>query len=195
MTKKDKTQKSNDTNEINELEEKEPTKDVNDSTAEENAEKIDKSNSDEIIRLQQDVENMAGCWKRALADYQNLKKESEAKMMNIGQYSRLKLFGEILPIIDHLTLACDKIPDDRISDDWAVGLKNIQKQFQDLIKGNNIEKMNAVGEPFDPMFHEAVGYEQDANKSDGVILKEVRAGYRVNGEVLFPALVIVNKNN
>lgn len=136
-------------------------------------------------------EAMSG-WKRAMADYQNLKREMNEKTSDLVQYGNAKLFSELLPIFQALDQMYEHIPSEVQTQDWAQGLFQIRKQCEDFLTSQKVSKIETVGKVFDPNIHEAVGQDEDAKKGDHEIVKEVRAGFLLNGRVIMPAMVIIN---
>ena len=133
----------------------------------------------EIIKKQ--AEEYLNGWKRAKADYLNLKKEMEAQNKEIKEWLS-KIF--LLPLLDIM----DSFDRAGILD---AGIEGIKKQFEDFLKANGVEEMKVVGEKFDPLKHEAI--ESVDGGESGRIIEEVRRGYLVNGEVFRPAKVKVYK--
>ena len=70
----------------------------------------------------------------------------------------------------------------------------INKQFINILEKNGLEKINCVGEQFDPNFHEAIMRVEDADKEDGTIADELQKGYMVQGKVISPSMVKVVGN-
>jgi molecular chaperone GrpE (heat shock protein) len=63
----------------------------------------------------------------------------------------------------------------------------------DILKSHNIEQIKAAGEKFDPALHEAMTQQTDAEQEDNVVLEEFQTGYTLNGRVIRPSKVVVNK--
>jgi molecular chaperone GrpE len=78
-------------------------------------------------------------------------------------------------------------------DKWAEGISNIKKQFEDLFKSLGIEEIKAVGEKFNPEFHEAVSRQKKEGVEADIVLEEVSGGYLMNGKTIIPAKVIVSE--
>ena len=134
-------------------------------------------------------EYLAG-WKRAKADLINFQKEQEKKQKDIIEFASASFILEILPIYESLKQAL--LHTDKGSEDLATGIRQIKKQFDDLLKRLGIEEIKTIGEKFNPDFHEAVGKRKEEDKEEGIILEEVKTGFLINGKVLEPAKVIVN---
>mgnify|MGYP001591945951 CR=1 FL=1 len=138
-----------------------------------------------IESIKKQAEEYLNGWKRAKADYLNLKKEMEAQDKEIKEWLS-KIF--LLPILDIMD-SFDR------AGTLDAGIAGIKKQFDDFLKVQGVEAIKAVGERFNPLMHEAVesvDLPAEGDKS-GRIIEEVRRGYLINGEVLRPAKVRVYK--
>lgn len=137
-------------------------------------------------------------WKRALADYQNLQKEVAKERAEMGAYAVLRVVEQFLPAIDHLRAALNSKPQDpnpKQIQNWMLGIEMIQKQFEETLRDLGLTPIKTVGEKFDPLRHEAVGEEKSdvSGQMSDVVVREVQAGYEINGRVVRPAKVITAK--
>lgn len=147
------------------------------------------NNTEEIEKLQAQCEEYLNGWKRAKADYANLKKESEDRQRIFLDVAKAGLIMEILPIYDNLKKALIALPAENNA--WAEGIRAIKKQFEDFLKQNGIEEIKTVGENFNPEFHEAVSREQKEGVEPDMIISELSSGYLMKGKVLVAAKVVV----
>ncbi|MFA5021528.1 MAG: nucleotide exchange factor GrpE [Patescibacteria group bacterium] len=147
----------------------------------------------ELILAQKKAEEHLDGWRRAKADYLNLKKESESRQGELIQFANAALIAQLLPIFDHFKLACQHVPKDDAKKDWVVGFFHIKKQFEDFLKNLGIEEIKTVGEKFNPEFHEAVVHEKMQGFEADEIFEEVKSGYLLYGKVVNPAKVKVAK--
>jgi len=133
-------------------------------------------------------------WKRAQADYQNLQKEFGKKKKEYVQFANANLIMALLPIMDNFKSAFNQIPEQEKDSAWVTGFSYIKKQLEDFLRQNGVENIPTVGQRFDPELHEAVENDQgfDQEKQEGLIIKEMRPGYKLNGRVIQAAKVIVN---
>ena len=76
----------------------------------------------------QAAENLAG-WQKALADYQNLQKDTEKRLSDMNSFVTSATILELLPIFDNYQSAIDFIPEDQKKEQWAVGLEHILKMW------------------------------------------------------------------
>ncbi|MDP2683771.1 MAG: nucleotide exchange factor GrpE [bacterium] len=146
----------------------------------------------ELEVCKEKMEEYLNGWKRAKADYSNQKKDFEKKEKEIVQFANATLILEIMPIYDNFKLAWKHIPEDhKKNDDWLKGIEAIKKQFTELLKKLGLEEIPTEGEKFDPEIHEAVAKEKAEGKESGIILEEMKAGYKLYDKVLEPAKVKV----
>lgn len=158
-------------------------------------------NNIENLRKQSD-EYLDG-WKRARADYLNLKKEMEAQNKEIKEWMSKIMILPLLSIVDSFLKAFSQIPENIKNEPWIKGIEGIKKQFEDYLKEQGVEVMIVRGEKFDPAKHEAIAAHEVGEPrpavagresgESGAIAEELQKGYLVNGEVLRPAKVRVFK--
>lgn len=137
-------------------------------------------------------------WKRALADYHNLERETEKKKSEWLKMANEELLLEFLPLYDHLKLALKHSKPEK--EDWLTGIAHVTAQFKKVLEENGVTEIKTVGEEFDPAVHEAVAAQETVGSEqkkepikqpDNIIKKEVKTGYKLNGQVIYPAKVIV----
>jgi len=132
-------------------------------------------------------------WQRARADYLNFKKSETERIREIIENANEELILKILPILDNLELAEEGLPEDLKDNDYTKGILQIKRQFQDVLKQEGIEEIKAVGEKFDPNFHDVVEEVEKKGITPGTIIKEIQKGYTLNGKVIRPSKVKVSK--
>lgn len=154
----------------------------------------DKSaNQDKInVLKKQAAENLQG-WQRAKADYLNLKKEMEEKLIAVDRRVKGELLLDFLPVYENLLTAFEHIPSEKQNDDWAVGFLHVKKQLENFFAKAGLERIEVTGRQFDHNLHEAVKTERSEDKEDNEILEEVSPGYKLDGEVLIHPKVVVNQ--
>ena len=146
-------------------------------------------------------EYLAG-WKRAQADYANLKRETEKERIEISKFANERLLSSILPAIDQYELALSHEPDlKELTDEqaariktWIAGLKAVRALWETAFASIGLEQVKSDG-AFDPSIHEAVGEEPSNEVPEGNVLRVNQSGWSLNGKVLRPAKVIIAKTN
>jgi len=130
---------------------------------------------------------------RAHAEFENVRKRMEKEKADFFRYAYEGLLIEFLPIIDNLEMAEKHIAEARDFKAVQEGVDMIQLQIQKFLKDIGLERIKAVGEKFDPHMHEAIETEESKDKEDGLIVAELKPGYRFNGRLLRPAMVRIAK--
>ncbi len=134
-------------------------------------------------------EYLAG-WQRSRADFLNYKKQEMERIGGLVNYALTELILKILPVFDNLK---QHIAKNSEGSDWAQGISQIEAQFGDFLKEQGIEEIKALGEEFNPDFHQAVEEVETKDKKSGEILKVIQKGYKLKGRVIRPAKVKVTK--
>ena len=116
---------------------------------------------------------------RARADLINYRRRQEEILEELKKYSQEGLTKELLPVLDSLLAGSEKSED----------IKRIKDQLESVLK---IKKIKALGEQFNPEFHEAIE-QVKSNKPSGSIVEEVQKGYSLHDRVLRPTKVKVSK--
>ncbi len=151
------------------------------------------------IDLQQELEkaqNEAAQWHdrylRSAAELANYRKRVEREREQ--QFLRLKMdvLRQLLPIADDFHLALENVPPDHQEFAWVEGVALIANKIDSLLQQAGVEPIPAVGEPFDPVYHDALMQEESDDYPQGFVSGEIRKGYTLGGEVLRPTLVRVS---
>ena len=128
--------------------------------------------------------------KHVLADFQNLSRKTQNDI-EIGVNSKINEFLlDLLKIYDDFQRAKDVLSESKINAD---GLNSILKNMESLMEKYNVEPIDALGEIFDPNFHEAISIVSDSTLDDNTITKEIRKGYISQKKILRPTLVEISK--
>lgn len=128
--------------------------------------------------------------KLVLADFQNLTRKTKSDIEN-GINSGINKFAiDFLKIYDDFVRAKEVFSDSKINSE---GLDSILKNMDALLQKYHIEPIDALGEIFDPNFHEAIAIIDDPELDDGTITKEIRKGYISHKVVIRPTLVEISK--
>jgi len=154
-----------------------------------------KKTNEELETLQKQCEEYLNGWKRSLADYQNLQKETAQQKSEWIKSANSGLIISLLPILDNFKMAFRQIPEAELNSPWVIGFSHIKKQLESLLSEYGVESIATVGSMFNFLEHEAVGSESDETKEDQIILNENKPGYKLNGKVIQVAKVTVNEIN
>ncbi len=131
-------------------------------------------------------------YKRLQADFVNFRRRNDKERQELSSVIVQGLIKDLLPIIDNFerALAVEGAEGSPLHD----GILMVYKQLMASLEKNGLEQIKAVGEKFDPNFHQAVMRVQDADKEDDTIEEELQKGYIVQGRVIRPSMVKVVAN-
>ena len=140
----------------------------------------------------QKLEDCQAKLKHTLADYQNLERKTKSDI-EIGVNLKMdKFLLSFLSIYDDFIRAKKILSDEKID---VSGLESIVKNMNSLLSEYGIIPINAIGEIFNPNFHEAVSVVEDQSLDDGTITKEIRKGYISQNRVIRPTIVEISKKS
>ena len=163
-----------------------------DSTNEENNELIDnpEKTDDQTKKLEEENSDLKDKWQRALADYQNLQRQTKVEISQTVSSKTNDLLLNFINIYEDFVRAENSLSKEKID---TSGIIAVIKNMENLLAENNIKPIDAIGEIFDPQLHEAVSMVVDDTLDEGTITQEVSKGYISGKAILKPSKVIVSK--
>ncbi|MEM0156029.1 MAG: nucleotide exchange factor GrpE [Thermoplasmataceae archaeon] len=139
---------------------------------------------EELKKARTEAERYRDMFIRERADAENLVKAKDREISSTKKTASANLMKNILPVLDSMDSAIQ-------SSEANSGLIPIRDQALSLLGSSGLEPIKSVGEPFNPYLHEVVATTKEGE--DGRVVVEVQKGYKLNGEVLRYAKVIVSK--
>ncbi len=136
-------------------------------------------------------EYLAG-WQRCKADFLNYQKDEATRAAWLKKQIDRDWLLKILAFYDDLELAQNHLPENLQDDEWVKANFVIYDKFLEELKRNGLEEIKALGEKFNPEFHEAIG-EIEGEGESGTIAEAAQKGYLLNGELLRPSKVKITK--
>jgi molecular chaperone GrpE len=149
----------------------------------------DKKDS-ELEQLQAKCDELTSALQRERADATNLRRRHEDELAGLRSRSKANVVRELLPVIDNIERALKHVPEDLKDNDYVKGVQGVVKQFEKTLQNIGVERIKTVGEPFDPVLHEAISME-DGEGSREVVSEELQAGYRLGDDIIRHAMVRV----
>ena len=129
-----------------------------------------------------------------MADYANLKKESERAQTEFAKFAAARLATELLPVLDGFRKAFAPPADGKeqqYGKSWADGVAAVRAQFESVMRNAGVTAIDAADVPFDPACHDAMMTEKRAGAASGAVIKVLEHGYKMHDRVLRPAKVVV----
>lgn len=130
---------------------------------------------------------------RTAADFDNYKKRIRREMEDGERRAKEDVLKDLLPVFDNLERAAQHAGSASDVKSLADGISMVLRMFTDTLSRMGIERVRAVGEPFDPALHEAVQQMETTEHPPGTVAAEVQAGYRFGERLVRPAMVVVAK--
>jgi len=127
---------------------------------------------------------------RVRADFENSRKRLTREKEESLKYANQAILSDFLPLLDHLELGLQAAASAKDVASVVSGLKLIQSQFERFLTDHGVTPIDAVGQPFDPHLHEALGQEPAPGKPEGTVLHQRRRGFKLGDRLLRPASVV-----
>ena len=142
---------------------------------------------EEIVDLTLDLQ-------RTRADFENYRKRVDAEKQAAREAGQSSAVLKLLPVIDNIERAIAYTPEDLKDNKWVQGVSGLVKHLEKSLDGLNVSRIDAKpGSEFNPEFHEAIQFDEDAKGDKEVIAEELQAGYLLNGRVIRHAMVKVTR--
>lgn len=148
---------------------------------------------DEVEKLREQLDAEQNKYLRLLADYDNFKRRTQKDKELANKFRSQSLLADILPVLDNFERAMSVPTKSEESASLLKGIEMVQKSLLEAVNREGLEEIKAIGEQFDPNFHQAVMQEKDDSAEPGEVLQELQKGYILKDRVLRPAMVKVNE--
>ena len=164
-------------------------------TTEETAEpKATEQTEDSLLaQLQVDLDRFRDLALRSQADFENFRKRAAREKEDAVKYANASFLERLIPILDNFELGLNAARNGVENSPILAGMDMVAKQLNDFLLSNGVEPVNGEGQPFDPNFHEAVAQEESTTVAEGIIVRQLRKGYKLRERLLRPATVVVSK--
>jgi len=130
---------------------------------------------------------------RAQAEWDNSRKRILREKEDAVRYAGESFLEKLLPVLDNFEMGMQAAKTATDAKAIAQGLEMVLAQFQQVLRDAGVETIDAVGHPFDPHRHEALGHHESADHPEGQVLTQLRKGYKLKDRLLRAASVFVAK--
>jgi molecular chaperone GrpE len=151
------------------------------------------SNEDELQKLRTEIEEKENKYLRLHADFENYKRRALMDQQSLMTYRAQSLVTDLLPVLDNFERALQIETTDEQTASLKQGMEMVYRQLVEAVKKEGIEEIPALGQQFDPNFHQAVMQESDSSKPSNEVLQEFQKGYKLKDRVIRPSMVKVNE--
>ena len=153
---------------------------------------VEPSESEDLIRLQGDLDRFRDLALRSQADLDNYRKRAAREKEEAFRFANASLVEQLLPILDNFELGLSAAREAAAPSALLDGMGMILRQLQDVLRDAGVQAVEAEGTEFDPNIHEAITQEASDTAPEGQVLRQLRRGYRLRERLLRPANVIIS---
>ena len=137
------------------------------------------------------IEELNDKVRRNLAEFDNYRKRTEKEKSAMFEIGAKDIVERILPVIDNFERGLTSIPEEAKGTPFANGMEMIYKQLLKNLEEAGVKPIEAVGQPFDPNFHNAVMHIEDENLGENIVAQELQKGYLYRDSVVRHSMVQV----
>ncbi|MFH0944533.1 MAG: nucleotide exchange factor GrpE [Planctomycetota bacterium] len=148
---------------------------------------------DPVAALERERDELREQYQRALAEQENARKRHQRQMQEQRQYSVSELARELLEVVDNLQRALAGVRPEEGNDPLVAGVRLVEEQLLKTLCNHGVRPIEACGQPFDPMLHQAVMEVETDEVEPGTITEELARGYTLGDRLLREAAVRVAK--
>ena len=153
--------------------------------------KADKKNDAKCEAMQAKIDELEDRVKRQMAEFENFRKRTEKEKTMMFETGAKSVVEKILPVVDNFERGLATIPEEDADSAFASGMKMIYKQMMDELDKLGVKPIEAVGQEFDPNFHNAVMQVESEEFESGVVAQELLKGYMYHESVVRHSMVAV----
>lgn len=148
---------------------------------------------DELETLRAEIEALKASELRIRADFDNFRRRTTEEAVKRAQFASQSVVERLLPLMDNFERALQAEALSEDAKQIQTGVDMIHRQLSELLAAEGVQAIEAVGQPFDPNFHQAVMQEASTEFESGVVMLELQKGYMMHDRVLRPSMVKVSE--
>ena len=137
------------------------------------------------------IEELTDRLRRSMAEFDNFRKRTEKEKSAMFEIGAKDIVERILPVIDNFERGLASVPEDVKETSFAEGMEMIYKQLLKNLEEAGVKPIEAVGQPFDPNFHNAVMHIEDDELGENMVAQELQKGYMYRDSVVRHSMVQV----
>ena len=129
--------------------------------------------------------------RRSMAEFDNYRKRTDKEKSAMYEIGAKDVIEKILPIVDNFERGLDAVKEEDKEDPFVQGMEKVYKHLLTTLEGIEVKPIAAVGQPFDPNFHNAVMHVEDENFGENIVAEEFQKGYTYRDSVVRHSMVKV----
>ncbi len=142
---------------------------------------------------EKELEELRDLYVRKLAEFDNYRKRTQREFVELVKNANADLILQLLPVVDDLERSLKVAEEGTTLEAFVEGVRMIYQKFVDVLAKQGVQRIESVGQPFDPHKHEALMQVEKEGVEPGTVVDEHQPGYLLNDRVLRHAKVIVSK--
>ena len=137
------------------------------------------------------IEELTDRVKRQMAEFENFRKRTEKEKAGMYAVGAKDVIEKILPVVDNFERGLDAVKEEDKEDPFVQGMEKVYKHLLTTLEGIEVKPIEAVGQPFDPNFHNAVMHVEDEEVGENIVVEEFQKGYTYKDFVVRHSMVKV----
>ena len=137
------------------------------------------------------IEELTDKLTRQMAEFDNFRKRTEKEKSQMYEIGAKDIIEKILPVVDNFERGLDAVKEEDKEDPFVQGMEKVYKHLLTTLEGIEVKPIAAVGQPFDPNFHNAVMHVEDENFGENIVAEEFQKGYTYRDSVVRHSMVKV----
>ena len=137
------------------------------------------------------IEELTDKLTRQMAEFDNFRKRTEKEKSQMYEIGAKDIIEKILPVVDNFERGLDAVKEEDKEDPFVQGMEKVYKHLVTTLEGIEVKPIEAVGQPFDPNFHNAVMHVEDENFGENIVAEEFQKGYTYRDSVVRHSMVKV----
>ena len=137
------------------------------------------------------IEELTDKLTRQMAEFDNFRKRTEKEKSQMYEIGAKDIIEKILPVVDNFERGLDAVKEEDKEDPFVQGMEKVYKHLVTTLEGIEVKPIEAVGQPLDPNFHNAVMHVEDENFGENIVAEEFQKGYTYRDSVVRHSMVKV----
>ena len=151
----------------------------------------------ELDRLKEENAALKDRALRAMAETENIRRRAQKEKEDTAKFAVSSFARDVLTVADNLARAVEAMPSDKADDpvfgNMREGISAVERELHGLFERHGIVRIEAMGQKFDPNYHQAMFEVPTAEQNPGTVVQVIQSGYVLHGRLLRPAMVGVAK--
>ena len=137
------------------------------------------------------IEELTDRLTRQMAEFDNFRKRTEKEKSQMYEIGAKDIIDKILPVVDNFERGLNGVKEEEKNDPFIQGMEMVYKQLMTTLEGVGVKPIEAVGQEFNPDFHNAVMHVEDENFGENIVAEEFQKGYMYRDSVVRHSMVKV----